>query len=184
MTYDSGAFQAVLTLANPNRTNITINTFAFNAPYSGVDWIAADTNLTDWVTPAQSGNLFTVSSGWNPAAVIPAGGSLQLTFQGSPGGNPPAPTNLVVNGVTVGNCGNAVPVYFTSVTRSGSNVVLKWNTIGGATNWVQTSSTLSGWTNLSPPLMVPGSGSVSTNWTDVGGATNRAARFYRVLLNY
>ncbi len=182
VTYDGAAFRAVLTLGNPNSTNITINRFAFDAAYAGVDWIAVDANLTDWVAPAHSGNHFTISSGWNPAAVIPAGGSLALTFQASPGGTPPAPTHLIVNGVTVGGCGSLVPVYFTGVQRSGNDVLLAWKTLGGGTNRVQMSFDLVHWTNVSSAVVVPGSGSVSTNWTDVGGATNAVAKFYRVLL--
>jgi hypothetical protein len=183
VTYDGGAsFRAVLTLANPNSTNITVNGFAFNAPYTGVDWIAADANLINWVAPAHSGNLFTISSGWNPVAVIPAGGSLQLALQGEPGGGPPAPTNLVINGVMVGNCGGW-PVYFTKILRSGKDIVLTWTTIGGMTNHLQSASTMSrtNWSDLGV-LVVSGSGNVSTNWTDVGGATNATAKFYRVLL--
>ena len=182
VTYDSGSFRAVLTLANPNSTNITISSLAFDAAYTSVDWIAADANSSNWVARAHSGSHFT-ASGWSPAAVIPAGGSLQLTFQASPGGNPPAPTNLVLNGVTVGNCGGW-PVYFTNISRSGKNIVLTWTSLGGATNHLQSAATLKGtnWTDLSGPLVVSGSGSVSTNWTDVGAATNGTAKYYRVLM--
>ena len=185
VTYDSGAaFQAIQTLNNPNRTNITLTSFAFNAAFTNIDWIDAG-SMSGWVKPAHSGNQFTISSGWPVPAVTPAGGSLQLTYQGEPGGSPPAPANLVINGVTVENCGNGMPVYFTSVARNGNNIALAWKTPGGSTNWVQAAGTgLSGWTNLCGPLLITGSGSVSTNWTDTGATTNGRARFYRVLVNY
>ena len=183
VTYDGSAFRAILTLANPNSTNITINTFAFNAPYTGVDWIAADAGLSDWVAPTHSGNLFTVSSGWNPAAVIPAGGSLQLTFQAEPGGSPPGPTNLVVNGVSVGNCGGW-PLYFTKIARQGQNVVLTWTTPAGHTNHLMMASSLNptNWVDISGPIPISGTGSVSTNWTDTAGASGPTARFYKVVM--
>jgi hypothetical protein len=177
VTYDAGAFQAVLTLSNPGHTNITINTFSFDAPWSGVDWIADNTNQTSWVAPTHSGSQFAITGGWPVAAVIPAGGSLQLTFQAAPGGNPPAPSNLAINGSLLAT------LYFTSVARNGQNIVLTWQTIGGTTNWLQTNSILRGanWGNLGGPMVIPGSGSVATNWTDLGGAASGAARFYRLL---
>jgi hypothetical protein len=177
VTYDAGAFQAVLTLSNPGHTNITINTFSFDAPWSGVDWIADNTNQTSWVAPTHSGSQFAITGGWPVAAVLPAGGSLQLTFQAAPGGNPPAPSNLAINGSLLAT------LYFTSVARNGQNIVLTWQTIGGTTNWLQTNSILRGtnWGNLGGPMVIPGSGSVATNWTDLGGAASGAARFYRLL---
>ena len=185
VTYDSGAaFQAIQTLNNPNSTNITLTSFAFNAAFTNIDWTDAG-STSGWVKPARSGNHYTIGGGWSVPAVIPAGGSLQLTYQGEPGGGPPAPTNLIINGVTVGNCGNGTPVYFTSVIRSGNNIALTWKTPGGSTNWVQAAGgALLGWTNLSGQLVISGNGSVTTNWTEIGRATNGRARFYRVLVNY
>jgi hypothetical protein len=83
---------------------------------------------------------------------------------------------------TEGPAAALVPIIFTSVTCRGQDITLAWQTAAGHTNWVQAGG-LAGWTNLSGPLYVPGSGSAFTNWTDVRGATNGTARFYRVLVD-
>lgn len=186
VTFDNGSsFQATLTLSNPNNTNITINTFAFEAPYTLLDWVAAGTS-SDWVDPNQNGNEFTVPNGWPVPAVVPANGTLQLLFQGAPGDNPPSPADLVINGITVGDCGIVTaPVYFTSAARSGNDIVLTWQTMGGATNWVQVANaSMTGWSNASAAMVVPGSGAVVTNWTLTGAATNGGSKFYRVQVQY
>ena len=37
-------------------------------------------------------------------------------------------------------------------------------------------------TNVSPNIILPGSGDVVTNYLDLGGATNSSFRFYKVRL--
>ena len=183
VTYNGASFRAVLTLANPNSTNLTLRTLAFTAPYTSVSWIASDAGLADWVIPTQAGSQFTIADGWNPAAVIPAGGSLALTFQAAPGTlATTAPTHLVVNGITVGDCGNQA-FYFTSVLRQSNNLALTWHTYSGTTNLLQVSSDLIHWTNLTSPLAINGSGESLTNWTDIGALTNSAQRFYRIFIS-
>jgi hypothetical protein len=39
-----------------------------------------------------------------------------------------------------------------------------------------------GYTNVSPNIALPGSGDVTTNWLDAGGATNSPSRFYKIRL--
>ena len=84
---------------------------------------------------------------------------------------------------------NSTPFRVTSITKTGANVQVTWTTAGGTTNQVQvTNGGLSGnyatnaFANLSPTLIVAGSGLVTTNFLDTGGATNKPARFYRVRL--
>jgi hypothetical protein len=74
-----------------------------------------------------------------------------------------------------------------SVEVQGSNVVLTWSAILGRTNIVQVTRGSSGnFTNnfvpLSPVIFVPGAGQLTTNFVDVGGATNFPASYYRVTL--
>jgi hypothetical protein len=181
VTYDSGAFRATQTLSNPNATNITLAAFEFDAPYTSVDWIGAGSDA-NWVTPAHSGTHFTVANGWPTPAVIPAGGTLQLLYQAAPGGNPPAPSSLIINGVHLADCGG--PPLFTGVQRQGSNLVLTWTTTAGKTNHILTSPNISlplaQWSDVSGPLVAPGSGTVTASWTQFGGATNGPTDFYRV----
>jgi GH18 family chitinase len=184
VTYNGAAFRATLTLTNPNATNITLRTFEFDAPYTSVDWIAADAALANWVLPARSGIHFTVANGWSPAAVVPAGGSLTLTFQASPGGTPPppAPANVRVNGVLIGGCAPVVP-RFLSVNRQGNDLALTWSGPQGKTNFVQWRGVDDGetnWADAAPVLFPAGVGEFTTNWTLFGTATNLPGALYRI----
>jgi len=75
----------------------------------------------------------------------------------------------------------------TSIAVTGTNVVLTWKTTGGNTNVVQAtggsngSYNTNGFVNISGQMVIAGSGGVTTNYTDFGGATNRPARYYRIL---
>ena len=80
------------------------------------------------------------------------------------------------------------PFVITGLARQGNDILLTWKTAGGKTNVVQVSPGGAGggysnnFVNLSAPIGVIGSGSTSTNYLDVGGATNAPARYYRVKL--
>ena len=77
-----------------------------------------------------------------------------------------------------------------SAVRQTADVVITWAAGGGRTNAVQaTSGNVNGsYTNsfvdiTTPPhIVISGSGDVTTNYTDGGGATNVPSRFYRVRL--
>jgi hypothetical protein len=69
----------------------------------------------------------------------------------------------------------------TAVARDGNNIRVTWKTSGGATNVVEVASSLTGgYSDLSTNLLITGSGSATTNYVDVGGATNTPSRFYRI----
>lgn len=76
----------------------------------------------------------------------------------------------------------------TSVVRTNNNMRITWFTAGGHTNRVYYStgdtdgSYNDVFANLSSFIIIPGTGPVTTNYTDVGGATNVPARYYRVRL--
>lgn len=80
----------------------------------------------------------------------------------------------------------AGPFNITSVAIAGTNVVLTWTTTGGNTNVVQAtpgssgSYNTNGFVNISGQMIIAGSGGVTTNYTDVGGATDRPSRYYRI----
>jgi len=72
------------------------------------------------------------------------------------------------------------PYQLVSVAREGNNMRVTWLTAGGRTNQVQAASSANGtYANVSPNLKIPGVGLVTTNYLEVGGATN-PARFYRL----
>jgi len=81
------------------------------------------------------------------------------------------------------------PFQITSIVRSNNNIVLTWTTTGGTTNQVQVTNggssgiySTNGFANLGAQILIGGSGVTTTNYTDVGGATNLPARYYRVRL--
>jgi hypothetical protein len=92
---------------------------------------------------------------------------------------------LVVGGIT-----NIPPPFrVTSITPVGNNIRITWTTAGGSTNQVQVANgtgngsyATNGFTNLGTQMFIVGSGAVTTNYVDVGGATNKPSRYYRVRL--
>jgi fibronectin-binding autotransporter adhesin len=80
---------------------------------------------------------------------------------------------------------NPVPFRMTAITQQGANILLTWMTPSGTTNQVQVaggSYATNSFLNLGPPMFIGGSGVVTTNYTEIDGATNRPARYYRVWL--
>jgi hypothetical protein len=70
-----------------------------------------------------------------------------------------------------------------SVVATSDDVLVTWTTAGGRTNVVQSAPDLTGsYTNVSPNIILTGSGDVTTNYLDAGGVTNSALKFYRVRL--
>ena len=76
----------------------------------------------------------------------------------------------------------------TSVTAQGGDVLVTWKTAGGETNVMQEAAGLpdgsysTNFLDLSPAIIIPGSGDATTNYLDSGGATNTPARYYRIRL--
>jgi len=79
-------------------------------------------------------------------------------------------------------------LHITSVTPQGNDMLVTWRTAGGHTNVVQAATGLAGgsysnnFVDVSPYIIVQGSGDTTTNYTDLGGATNSPSRYYRVRL--
>jgi hypothetical protein len=76
-------------------------------------------------------------------------------------------------------------LWILSVTRQGADISITWRTAGGRTNIVQVIGTAGYTTNfsdLSGPIIIPGSGDATTNYVDSGSAINTPSRYYRVRL--
>jgi hypothetical protein len=75
---------------------------------------------------------------------------------------------------------------FTAIARETNNIRITWTTYAGKTNALQVTSGTGGGayaTNSFANLfIVTNTLTTSTNYTDVGGATNKPARYYRVRL--
>jgi hypothetical protein len=93
---------------------------------------------------------------------------------------------LVVGGIT--NLVSPLPFSITAINQVGNNVRISWQTTGGVTNIVQFAnggpdgSYNTNFVDLAPQLIITGVGLTSTNFLDLGGATNKPARYYRVRL--
>ncbi|MGD0650215.1 MAG: fibronectin type III domain-containing protein [Verrucomicrobiia bacterium] len=74
------------------------------------------------------------------------------------------------------------------VTQEGDNVRVAWTTAGGRTNAVQATAGdvevgyTTNFIDISGPIIILGNGDTTTNYVDVGGATNAPARYYRIRL--
>jgi sugar lactone lactonase YvrE len=71
----------------------------------------------------------------------------------------------------------------TDLKQTGSNFVITWKTAGLRTNVVQAANAIAnGFSDVSGPIVIKVSGDTTTNYTDLGGATNGSFRFYRIRL--
>lgn len=70
-----------------------------------------------------------------------------------------------------------------SLVRESDNIRVTWLTVGGHTNIVQAISNLgSGFFDVSPNIIITGSGDAITNYLDLSAVTNSPGRFYRIRL--
>ncbi len=70
-----------------------------------------------------------------------------------------------------------------NTTISNGDVRLTWSTVGGKSYSVQTSSFAGiGFTDAIPVITAPGTNESTTNYLDIGAATNVSSRFYRIRL--
>jgi hypothetical protein len=95
----------------------------------------------------------------------------------------PAGSNLINALVTLDGTQSAPPALFTitSVIHTNNNrILLTWETMGGTTNIVQAAPRLTAnFTNLSAPIIIGGSGEITTNYLDLRIATN-STQFFRL----
>jgi hypothetical protein len=133
---------------------------------------------------ADATNIFTESGEQNGLALVVQNGAA-ATF------------DEIRVGTNYADVTPAVPVVTTypfnivsiAVTNSAPypSIVLTWATTGGNTNVVQAtpgsngSYNTNGFVNISAEMVIPGSGSVTQSFTDASAATNKPARYYRVL---
>jgi beta-glucanase (GH16 family) len=73
--------------------------------------------------------------------------------------------------------------HVTSVTPQGYDMLITWTCGGGLTNVVQsTTDPTMGYSDISPDIILLGTGDTVTNYVDPGAATNNPANFYRIRL--
>lgn len=126
----------------------------------------------------------------NTYTVFTYGGA--LTYNGLTVGSSPANFTFSVDTNTLGQIDLIVsvvassPFAITSIVRQTNDILITWSTTGnGTTNRVEVSSGAvngsytNNFTNLSSDKFIT---TATTNYLDVGGATNTPSRFYRVRL--
>jgi alpha-tubulin suppressor-like RCC1 family protein/predicted phage tail protein len=68
-----------------------------------------------------------------------------------------------------------------ALTPTNNDVLVEWMTTGGGTDTLQAADGLDGtYSNISPPLLIGGNGSTTTNYLESGALTNGPVRFYRI----
>jgi hypothetical protein len=74
------------------------------------------------------------------------------------------------------------PFQITHLAIQSNDVLITWSAAGGQTNVVQaTADFAKDFTNITANMFINGTGAISTNFLELGAATNWPARFYRVL---
>lgn len=74
------------------------------------------------------------------------------------------------------------PFRVTRMSSVGESVNLTWSTLGGRTNFVQGSDFAAGpYQNISGPMVIPGVGQTTTNYTELTALTDHAMRFYKIV---
>ena len=158
------------------------------------------TYLLEWSTNSLrwyvDGQLYeTQTSWWSSGAAYPAPFDqpfyiiMNLAVGGDYGGNPNAgtvfPGEVQVDYVRVYDYTTNAPAFrITAIAREGNNVRVTWVTGIGLTNALQTTAgTVGGGyktNNFSDIFTVTNTADTTTNYLDLGGATNTPARYYRV----
>lgn len=68
-----------------------------------------------------------------------------------------------------------------SIQRESDDLRVTWKAVGGKTYVVQTNANLTGnFANLAPPITMPGTGDLATNFLHVGAMTNAPGQNYRI----
>jgi hypothetical protein len=78
---------------------------------------------------------------------------------------------------------NNSPFRVTAATLQGSDVLVSWQSVGGMTSAVESALNPAGsYSNISGNIIITGSGLITTNYLDIGAATNSPVRFYHIHL--
>ena len=163
-------------------TNVALYTYNTAGVYTVTEIVSGpggsstntQVNYITVLTPFQAWQIQYFGSTTNPAAAAnadPDGDGQNNLAEFLAGTNP---TN------------SASGLEITAVTVQGSDVLVSWTTAGGYTNVVQAATGLpdgsyaTNFLDLSPLIIITGSGDAATNYLDSGGATNAPARYYRI----
>ncbi len=151
-----------------------------NSPIHQGDTLNLTAATVSDVTYSWTGPNSFAASTQNPSitnALAAASGTYTVTVTDTNGCTASSSTTVLVSVLQI-----------TSITSQGGNILITWIGDGGTTNQVQaTPGKPSGdyansYTDIGSQLLLPGAGQVTTNYLDVGGATNAPSRYYRIRL--
>jgi hypothetical protein len=177
-------------LTQPRQANGDLPSISFAHLVNGSDLIDAGTSI-GFAFNGSAPDLGAFESGLTPFA------AWQISYFGStndpsaagsadPDGDGMSNTNEFLAGTNPTNSLSGLRIL--SVVRQTNDVSVTWATAGGRTNAVQATAGdanggyMNAFVDISDPIEIVGSGDVTTNYVDVGGATNSPSRYYRIRL--
>lgn len=166
----------------------TILTTVEGAAVALSDSVTVNESLSDnngntlWTLPALPYHDYPASTNISQTVSLNPG-TYQITVQATASANP-----YFASATFSLSFGPTLPFAITSIALQSNNVSLTWNALAGTTNLVQATngaadgSYANNFLTISPPIIIPSGGPVfvSTNYLDVGGATNVPSRYYRI----
>ncbi len=176
-------------------TNYTLFTYGGALTYNGLSLSAAPAGYSyaiNAATPGQVNLVVTATSVEYQQWQIEYFGStfnLAAGPDADPDGDGQNNMAEFLSGTNPTNSLSALRV--TSAVQQGNDVVITWTTAGGHTNAVQATAgdanggyTTNNFGDITawPHIIIDGSGNLTTDYVDVGGATNTPSRYYRVRL--
>ena len=177
----ANATNTTFQLSSVQSTNVgTYSVIVSNSAGTATCW--ATLNIPPTLSPFQSWQLLYFGC-TNLADCPQAAGDADFDGDGI------SNTNEFLLGTNPTNSASALQI-ISVVPQSNGDMLLTWKTAGGRTNAVQaTAGDGTGGDNTNyvditapPHIVIPGSGDVTTNYTEIGGATNTPSRFYRIRL--
>ena len=179
---DAGGFGA---------STYTLFTYGKTLTYNGLSMGVAPAGYNYSIDIGMAGQVKLVVSAWTALqqwqmTYFNSTNSAAAAPDADPDGDGMSNTNEFLAGTNPTNSLSGLRIL--SVVQQTNDVVITWATAGGRTNAVQaTAGDGSGgystnFNDISDSIIMPGSGDATTNYVDVGGATNSPSRYYRIRL--
>jgi len=171
----------LMTIFATNAASFTASPTNGAAPLNITFTDASTGSITNWFWNFGDGSTTNLTASTNPSHTYAAGTyTVTLIVSGYPGSS----TNT--SSIIAGTSAPPSPPVITSITAQDTDIRITWLTTGGTTNAVQatvgTPDYNTNFLDITSPLLIPGNGNTSTNYTDPGATTNSSAKYYRIRL--
>ena len=153
-----------------------------NEVFNNASIIISNSATVDFYSPVVNNGVINAILGTVNFRAGMSGGGLYLDANSDADGDGMSNLQEVLAGTDPTNSASVLRVLF--IGTVGNDVQINWSAFGGKSYVVQTNASPSGvgFADFSPVISVPGGGATTTNYLDVGGATDFPTRFYRVRL--